>query len=315
MLSAELRRWLDRRDLIAGVNLFDGVLLALVRRRRGERVMPVVRELPGKDTSVGERDAHPAIQPGTNFCFGHGGLYGAAVQCHPERRAPKAPKVEGQRSMESDAPFIDRAAAGRELAGRLLQYKGRSDTLVLALPRGGVPVGFEVARALQLPLDVVVVRKLGVPGREELAMGALASPGLTYIDRWLVDRLEISREDIEAVVARERKELLRRERAYRDDRPAPVIRDRVLICVDDGLATGASMRAAVGALREGHPAKIVVAVPVAAAPIAAELQSVADDVVVVRMPRHFRAVSLWYADFSQTTDAEVRDLLARSLSR
>ena len=211
--------------------------------------------------------------------------------------------------MDSGAPFADRAAAGRELAARLRQYAGRSDAIVLAIPRGGVPVAFEIAQALHLPLDVVLVRKLGVPGREELAMGALATSGYAHIDRWLVDRLEITQNQIDSVLERERHELERRERAYRGDRPPPQVHDRIVICVDDGLATGASMRVAVEALREGKPAKIVVAVPVAAAQIAVEMQAFADEVIVARTPRHFRAVSLWYQNFSQTTDAEVRELL------
>lgn len=215
--------------------------------------------------------------------------------------------------MESDR-FRDRAAAGRELAARLQRYSGRPDAIVLALPRGGVPVGFEVARELHLPLDLVVVRKLGVPGREELAMGAIATPGFTYLDEWLIARLRIAPKQIAAVVERERRELERRERAYRNDRPFPDLRGRILICVDDGLATGASMRAAAGALRQAEPARIVVAVPVASAPVAAELTNVADEVVVARLPQTFRAVSLWYDDFTQTTDDEVRKLLARSLS-
>jgi putative phosphoribosyl transferase len=216
--------------------------------------------------------------------------------------------------MESGAPFADRTAAGRELAARLRQYAGRKDAIVLAIPRGGVPVGFEIARALSLPLDVVLVRKLGVPGREELAMGALATTGYAHIDRRLVDRLEVTQSDIDAVLARERRELERRERAYRDDRPPPQIRDRIVICVDDGLATGASMRVAVEALRESKPAKIVVAVPVAAAQVALEMRAFADEVVVARMPERFRAVSLWYRNFSQATDAEVRELLAQAAS-
>ncbi|MGH7659787.1 MAG: phosphoribosyltransferase [Vulcanimicrobiaceae bacterium] len=216
--------------------------------------------------------------------------------------------------MESSAPFADRAAAGLELATRLRRYAGRDDAIVLAIPRGGVPVGFEIARTLGLPLDVVLVRKLGVPGREELAMGALATTGYAHIDRWIVDRLEIKQPEIDSVLARERRELERRERAYRGDRPPPQIRDRIVICVDDGLATGASMRVAVEALREGKPAKIVVAVPVAAAQIALEMRAFADEVVVARMPDRFRAVSVWYRNFSQTTDAEVRELLARAAS-
>ena len=209
-------------------------------------------------------------------------------------------------------PFRDRAAAGRELAGRLREYAGRPDAIVLALPRGGVPVGFEVARELGIPLDIVLVRKLGVPGREELAMGAVASSGLYFIDRWLVNRLEITADQIESVVERERREVTRRERAYRGDRPPPEVRDKTVICVDDGLATGASMRVAVVALREAKPAKIVVAVPVAASQVAADLREVADDVVVSRLPQQFRAVSLWYEDFSQTTDDQVRELLTRA---
>ena len=216
--------------------------------------------------------------------------------------------------MDANARFADRAAAGRELAELLRQYAGRNDAVVLALPRGGVPVAYEVARQLRLPLDVVLVRKLGVPGREELAMGAIATPGYTYLDRWLLNRLEISQDEVDTVVARERRELERRAHAYRDDRPPPIVRDRIVICVDDGLATGASMRAAVGALRAGHPAKIVVAVPVASASIAAELRKVADEVVAARLPETFRAVSLWYENFSQTSDAEVRELLARAMT-
>ncbi len=212
--------------------------------------------------------------------------------------------------MESGAPFADRAAAGRELAVRLRVYAGRKDAIVLAIPRGGVPVAYEIARALALPLDVVLVRKLGVPGREELAMGAIATTGFAHVDRWLVDHLEITQTEIDAVIARERRELERREHAYRDDRPPPQIRDRIVICVDDGLATGASMRVAVQALRESQPAKIIVAVPVAAAQVAAEMRAFADEVVVARMPERFRAVSLWYQNFSQVSDAEVRDLLA-----
>ena len=211
-------------------------------------------------------------------------------------------------------PFHDRAAGGRELAKRLRSYAGRADAIVLALPRGGVPVGFEVARELGLPLDIVLVRKLGVPGREELAMGAVASSGLYFIDQWLVRRLEIAPEEIDAVVERESQEVARQETVYRGNRPRPEVRDKTVICVDDGLATGASMRVAVAGLRKARPARIIVAVPVAAPQVAAELRDVADDVIVVHLPHNFRAVSLWYEDFSQTTDEEVRDLLARAAS-
>ena len=208
-------------------------------------------------------------------------------------------------------PFRDRAAAGRDLAGRLRHYAGRQDVLVLALPRGGVPVGYEVARGLNVPLDIVLVRKLGVPGREELAMGAAAA-GLYFIDEWLVNRLDIATDQIEAVVERERRELARRERAYRGDRPPPNVRDKIVICVDDGLATGASMRVAVEASRQQEPARVVVAVPVAAPQVAADLREIADEVIVARMPPNFRAVSLWYENFSQTSDEEVRELLLRA---
>jgi putative phosphoribosyl transferase len=207
-------------------------------------------------------------------------------------------------------PFRDRAAAGRELASHLRKYAGRSDAIVLALPRGGVPVGYEVARELGIALDLVLVRKLGVPGHEELAMGAVASSGAYFIDPRIVERLDITAAEIAAVVERERRELQRRQAAYRDDRPPPEIRGKIVICVDDGLATGASMRVAVAALRQESPARIVVAVPIAAAEVAAELNEIADEVVVARMPANFRAVSLWYEDFRQVGDEEVRELLA-----
>ena len=214
--------------------------------------------------------------------------------------------------MDPNRPFRDRAAAGRALATALAAYRGQPKAIVLALPRGGVPVGFEVAKSLGIELDLVLVRKLGAPGHEELAMGAVASGGVAFIDSWIVERLAVSPETVAATIERERAELLRRERAYRGDRPAPVVRDRIVICVDDGLATGASMRAAVGALREGAPARVIVAVPIAAAEIAAELAEIADEVVVARTPSHFRAVSLWYGDFTQTSDDEVRALLTRA---
>lgn len=208
-------------------------------------------------------------------------------------------------------PFRNRAAAGRELATRLVGDANNRNAIVLALPRGGVPVGYEIACQLEIHLDVITVRKLGVPGREELAMGAVAPSGALFIDQLLVERLSISSAQIEAVIARERAELARREREYRGNRPPPDLRDRTVICVDDGLATGASMRVAVAAVREGAPARVVVAVPVAAPPVAEALRNVADAVVVARMPANLRAVSAWYEDFSQTTDEEVRDLLAR----
>lgn len=209
-------------------------------------------------------------------------------------------------------PYRDRAEAGRALVGRLAKYAGRSDVLVLALPRGGVPVAFEVALALGVALDVFMVRKLGVPGREELAMGAIASGGVRVLNREVVDHLRIPREEIDAVAARERKELRRRERDYRGERPAPDVRDRVVILIDDGLATGSTMRSAVEALRRQGPARLVVAVPVAAAPACEMLREEVDEVVCAATPEPFLAVGVWYEDFSQTTDDEVRDLLTRA---
>jgi len=208
--------------------------------------------------------------------------------------------------------FRDRTEAGQILSNRLLAYANRSDVLVLALPRGGVPVAFEVARLLHAPLDVFLVRKLGVPGHEELAMGALASGGARVLNEEVVSGLHISEEVIATVAAREQEELARRERAYRGDRPAPEVRDRTVILVDDGLATGSTMRAAIAALRQKHPARIVVAVPVGAHDTCAELQTEADEAVCARMPEPFHAVGLWYDDFTQTTDEEVHELLARA---
>lgn len=207
--------------------------------------------------------------------------------------------------------FRDRFEAGRILADRLRAYADRDDVLVLALPRGGVPVGFELARALRAPMDVFVVRKLGVPGHEELAMGAVASGGVRVLNEDVVDGLQISMEVIEGVARAERDELERRERLYRNGRPAPEVKGRVVIVVDDGLATGSTMRAAVVALRKLDPSRIVVAVPTAAPSTLKDFQALADECVSVIAPEPFRAVGLWYDDFSQTTDAEVRDLLER----
>jgi predicted phosphoribosyltransferase len=206
--------------------------------------------------------------------------------------------------------FHDRRDAGRQLAARLTDYAGRSDVLVLALPRGGVPVAFEVAQALGAPLDVFLVRKLGVPGREELAMGAIASGGVRVLNDDVVRVLDIPDEVIDAVAAEEQQELERREREYRDGRPAPDVRGRAVILVDDGLATGSTMRAAVAALRRRGPARIIVAVPVGAAETCAALAEEADEAVCAYEPEHFAAVGLWYDNFTQTTDDEVRALLA-----
>jgi putative phosphoribosyl transferase len=208
--------------------------------------------------------------------------------------------------------FENREEAGRVLARLLSAYADRDDVVVLALPRGGVPVAFEVATALGAPLDVFVVRKLGVPGYEELAMGAIASGDVRFLNTEMIAVLGLPETVIEATTARERTELERRERRYRGDRPLPDVRDRTVLLIDDGLATGSTMRAAVEALRRLAPARIVVAVPVADPATCAEMAAEADDVVCARTPRQFRAVGLWYADFSQTTDDEVRDLLERA---
>lgn len=208
--------------------------------------------------------------------------------------------------------FRDRFEAGQLLARRLSAYADRDDVLVLALPRGGAPVGYELARALRAPMDVFVVRKLGVPGHEELAMGAVASGGVRVINEDVVDGLRISNEVIERVARIEREELERRERLYRGGRPSPDVRGRVVIVVDDGLATGSTMRAAVVALRRLGPSRIVVAVPTGAPSTLAEFRDLADECVSEIAPEPFRAVGLWYDDFSQTTDAEVRDLLERA---
>ncbi|MCZ4494636.1 MAG: Erythromycin esterase [Conexibacter sp.] len=208
--------------------------------------------------------------------------------------------------------FSDRLAAGRALAERLRAYAGRDDVVVLGLPRGGVPVAFEVAQALGAPLDVFVVRKLGVPGHEELAFGAVATGGMRVINKELVDSLDLPLEWIEAIDAKERRELERQERTFRADRPPPDLSGRTVVLVDDGLATGSTMVAAVQAVRQEEPARIVVAVPVADADVCEALRSLADEVVCLQTPRPFRAVGQWYEDFSQTGDDEVRQLLERA---
>jgi predicted phosphoribosyltransferase len=208
--------------------------------------------------------------------------------------------------------YYDRKDAGKQLAGKLADYANRSDVLVLGLPRGGVPVAYEVARALHAPLDVFVVRKLGVPGYEELAMGAIATGGVRVLNEEVVDALQIPQEEIDAVAAEERLELQRRERLYRDDRTAPEVRGKTVILIDDGLATGATMRAAVAALRQLGPSRIVVAVPVASPETCAELRGEVDDLVCGATPEPFHAVGLWYDQFSQTSDEEVHDLLNRA---
>jgi erythromycin esterase-like protein/predicted phosphoribosyltransferase len=198
------------------------------------------------------------------------------------------------------------------LAERLRHYAGREDVVVLGLPRGGVPVAYEVAQALEVPLDVYVVRKLGVPGHEEYAFGAIATGGVRVLNKDLIERLNLPAEWVEAIDAKERRELERRERAYRGDRPPPELSGRTVILVDDGLATGSSMLAALQAVREDEPARVVAAVPVAAPEVCEAMGAVADEVVCVATPSPLQAVGMWYEDFSETSDEEVRRLLARA---
>ena len=209
----------------------------------------------------------------------------------------------------STQPFRDRVEAGKLLAGMLAEYRDRDDVVVLALPRGGVPVAREVARTLGVPLDVYVVRKLGVPGHEELAMGAIATGGVRQINRDVVDALGIPGNVIDAVAEREQLELERREQTYRGSRGPLLLTGKIVILVDDGLATGSTMRAAVVAARQQQPARVIVAVPVGAPSTCADLAAEADDVVCVRTPDPFVAVGLWYRDFTPTTDHQVRTLL------
>jgi putative phosphoribosyl transferase len=211
-----------------------------------------------------------------------------------------------------DRRFRNRAEAGGLLAELLRDYAGRDDVVVLALPRGGVPVGYEVAKALGAPLDVFVVRKLGVPEYEELAMGAIASGGVLVLDRHAIQSLDITEGDVQHAAEAELRELERRESAYRGDREPLDLEGKTVIVVDDGLATGSTMRAVAEAVRQLDPARIVVAVPVAAAETWNELREVLDEIVCAAMPRPFYAVGLWYDDFSQTSDEEVRGLLEQA---
>ncbi len=208
--------------------------------------------------------------------------------------------------------FYDRADAGRYLAAELAGYAGRDDVVVLALPRGGVPVAYEVARALNAPLDVFLVRKLGVPDDQEFAMGAIASAGPPLMNQWVVDALRIPASTLEAIVAGEKQELQRGERIYRGGRPFADVRGKTVILVDDGIATGFTMRAAIAALREQQVARLVVAVPVAPATACHELRVEADEVVCVVEPRSFLTIGQWYSNFDQVSDAEVLSLLERA---
>jgi predicted phosphoribosyltransferase len=206
--------------------------------------------------------------------------------------------------------FLDRADAGRHLAVALAAYANRGDVVVLGLPRGGVPVAYEVARELAAPLDVFVVRKLGVPGHEELAMGAIAAGGIEILNREVIDQVGVSRDLVDRVAARERNELQRREAAFRGGRGPVDVAGKTVVAVDDGLATGSTMEAAIAALRLLNPSRIVVAVPVGAEDTCKRLRTAADEVVCLVTPRPFQAVGQWYADFSQTSDDDVRALLS-----
>ena len=213
---------------------------------------------------------------------------------------------------ESISGFRNRTEAGRLLAKRLTAYADRRDVLVLALPRGGVPVGFEVAKALHAPLDVLIVRKLGTPGQEELAMGAITTGGVRVLNNEVIQALGISEGEIDSVAAKEQKELERRERLYRGSRGAPDVRGITVILVDDGIATGTTMRVAITALKTQHPARLVVAVPVAPFSTCEELKAEVQEFVCLLTPESFLAIGLWYEDFTQTSDEEVCDLMERA---
>jgi putative phosphoribosyl transferase len=205
--------------------------------------------------------------------------------------------------------FRDRKDAGRKLAEKLTEYAGRDDVLVLALPRGGVPVAYEVALKLKAPLDVFLVRKLGVPGHEELAMGAIASGGIRVLNDYVVNSLRIPGAAIDEVAEKEQLELKRREQVYRDSLDPPEIAGKTVILIDDGLATGSTMKAAAVALKRQSPAKIVVAVPVSSRDTCEEFESEVDSIICAATPEPFYGVGMWYQDFSQTSDEEVRELL------
>ena len=208
--------------------------------------------------------------------------------------------------------FRDRSDAGRILASRLTHYKGRKDLVVLALPRGGIPVAYEIGKELGVPVDVFVVRKLGVPGQEELAMGAIASGDVRIINYDVVNQFGIDQETIDRVTDKERQELRRREQLYRGDRRPPALAGKSIILVDDGIATGSTMRAAIAAIRQSTPARLIVAVPLAAASTYREISAEVDEIICPETPQSFFAISQWYERFEQTTDGEVRDLLSRA---
>jgi putative phosphoribosyl transferase len=228
------------------------------------------------------------------------------------RNRRRKPAVNFKHTQSVRRPFADRTDAGRKLAAKLLAYADCPNLLVLALPRGGVPIAYEVARALHAPLDVFIVRKLGVPWNEELAMGAIATGGVRVLNQDVIDRGNIPGWVVDDVAEREQEELERRERLYRGDRSAADIRDRTIILVDDGLATGSTMRAAAIALQQMKPVKIVVAVPVSPPETCEAFRSEVDEVICAITPEPFIAVGAWYSDFSQTSDEEVRQLLEQA---
>ncbi len=209
------------------------------------------------------------------------------------------------------ARFQNREEAGRILAAKLMLYANRPDTLILALPRGGVPIGYEIARALNLPLDVIIVRKLGVPGREELAMGAIASGGVRVLSRSVIESLRIPPDSLEAVEKREALELMRREATYRGNRQPASIKGKTVILVDDGVATGSTMRVAISALREQHAGRIIVATPVAPPAVRWEMEALVEDFVALVMPEDFFGVGQWYEEFTQVSDDTVYELLRK----
>ena len=209
----------------------------------------------------------------------------------------------------NETRFRNRTEAGKLLASKLIQYANRPDVLVLGIPRGGVPVAFEAATALNAPLDICLVRKLGVPGNKELAMGAIAAGGFEVLNEDLLDWLRISGHTIAEVGERELQELQRRDRIYRGERPLPNIRDRIVILVDDGLATGSTMRAAIGVLKHQQPQRLIIAVPVAPIDTCNELRAEVDEIVCLMTPKHFSGIGRWYEDFTQTTDEQVCELL------
>jgi predicted phosphoribosyltransferase len=207
--------------------------------------------------------------------------------------------------------FKNRTEAGCLLALKLNQYTNCQNGLILALPRGGLPIASEISKSLQLPLDICLVRKLGVPRHKELAMGAIASNGVKVLNQDIIDSLNISQEDIERVIQQERKELARRDRIYRGNRPLPIITNKIIILVDDGIATGATLRAAIIVLKQQKPTKIIIAVPVVSLDIAEELELEVDELVCLKKPKKLNSISLWYQDFHQVNDEEVRHFLEK----